>query len=363
MLAVRLRQLRKEAGAPTYRQMAARVHYSPSTLAAAAAGKRLPSREVVAAYVSACGAEPEPWLLDLDHLTAAAKDSDPVTGPPLDQLGAGETVDVDVVGPSFAAVAPRRAWWRRRWPRVTVLSCVAVLVATGALVWKSRDATAPAGAGGPGCPASPAGARWTGTTHPDGVIVRTGPGKDYPPAGPRLVGGCSIALEGYCFGQTVADAWLDTPDDRWFILPDGHYVASAVVFGNPPPDLTAQHCAGGRGAPQLGAVTITGVPGQVTLHVKGRDLPLVGVAALGSGTAWTHSALAPVTDSDEVELTVTPPARTPALTVTACAAAAAPSTSAIVIDLHSAPHTITAVSDPQARHAACRPPDDLTPHQ
>ncbi|MFF7051235.1 hypothetical protein ACFY94_23075 [Streptomyces griseorubiginosus] len=56
-----LRKLRQEAGGPTYRAMAARAHYSPATLAQAAAGDRLPSLQVALAYVSACDGDPADW--------------------------------------------------------------------------------------------------------------------------------------------------------------------------------------------------------------------------------------------------------------------------------------------------------------
>lgn len=56
-----LRKLRDEAGTPTYREMARRAGYSAPTLAAAAAGERLPSPAVLAAYVTACGGDPEEW--------------------------------------------------------------------------------------------------------------------------------------------------------------------------------------------------------------------------------------------------------------------------------------------------------------
>ncbi|HEX6472222.1 MAG TPA: AAA family ATPase [Streptosporangiaceae bacterium] len=41
--------------------MAGRVHYSPTTLADAAGGERLPSLEVALAYVTACGGNPDVW--------------------------------------------------------------------------------------------------------------------------------------------------------------------------------------------------------------------------------------------------------------------------------------------------------------
>ncbi|MDG9689710.1 helix-turn-helix domain-containing protein [Streptomyces sp. DH17] len=55
-----LRRLRSGARL-TYAQMAALTHFSRSSLSQAAAGQRLPSREVLLAYVHACGGEPQWW--------------------------------------------------------------------------------------------------------------------------------------------------------------------------------------------------------------------------------------------------------------------------------------------------------------
>jgi WD40 repeat protein len=60
-LAWELRQLRNQGGRPSYRLLAQRAHFSASTLAEAAKGKRLPSLEVAVAYATACGGDPAEW--------------------------------------------------------------------------------------------------------------------------------------------------------------------------------------------------------------------------------------------------------------------------------------------------------------
>ncbi len=52
-----LRQLRHQAGTPTYRAMARKAHRAASALSAAAKGDALPSLSVTLAYVKACGAD------------------------------------------------------------------------------------------------------------------------------------------------------------------------------------------------------------------------------------------------------------------------------------------------------------------
>ncbi|MFF7652870.1 hypothetical protein ACFZCY_24120 [Streptomyces sp. NPDC007983] len=56
-----LRRLRDKAGKPTYRKLAALAHYSSSTLADAAGGRKLPSLEVTLAFVRSCGGDEREW--------------------------------------------------------------------------------------------------------------------------------------------------------------------------------------------------------------------------------------------------------------------------------------------------------------
>ncbi|RLK58734.1 hypothetical protein [Actinokineospora cianjurensis] len=56
-----LRELRRLAGSPTYRQLGARAHYSAAALSDAAAGRKLPTLAVTLAYVRACGGDAREW--------------------------------------------------------------------------------------------------------------------------------------------------------------------------------------------------------------------------------------------------------------------------------------------------------------
>ncbi|MCD0444089.1 tetratricopeptide repeat protein [Glycomyces sp. A-F 0318] len=104
--AQRLRELR--AAAPedrTYRAMAARAHYSASTLARAASGREVPSLEVTVAYAAACGADPETWARRwhrLQHDLAGAPAPAPAPAPLPYQLPA------DL--PDFAGRAKETEW-------------------------------------------------------------------------------------------------------------------------------------------------------------------------------------------------------------------------------------------------------------
>ncbi|MGW4421020.1 nSTAND1 domain-containing NTPase [Streptosporangium sp. NPDC004631] len=73
----RLRRLREQAGTPGYRHLAKRAHYSPSTLADAAKGERLPSLEVALAYAEACGGDPEEWRVRWLDASAALAGVEP----------------------------------------------------------------------------------------------------------------------------------------------------------------------------------------------------------------------------------------------------------------------------------------------
>jgi tetratricopeptide (TPR) repeat protein len=96
-LAQALRSARRAAGSPPYRQMSAVAHFSAATLARAAAGRVLPSRDVTLAYARACGGDPAEWdwrwrrtraaiaagavSLDGPALDAQPSDASPPPGP------------------------------------------------------------------------------------------------------------------------------------------------------------------------------------------------------------------------------------------------------------------------------------------
>jgi transcriptional regulator with XRE-family HTH domain len=73
--AARLRQLRIQAGSPSFRHLAKITNYSSSTLAEATSGRRLPTEPVVKALVTACGEDPAPWLEELRAVTADEQSS------------------------------------------------------------------------------------------------------------------------------------------------------------------------------------------------------------------------------------------------------------------------------------------------
>nr|WP_256096141.1 helix-turn-helix domain-containing protein [Streptomyces sp. LUP30] len=57
-----LRELRKAAGSPSYRELSEKAHFSRASLSAAASGHRLPTWEVTRAYVTVCGGDIDEWL-------------------------------------------------------------------------------------------------------------------------------------------------------------------------------------------------------------------------------------------------------------------------------------------------------------
>ena len=58
-----LRELRRRAGSPPYRELSGRANYSAAVLAEAAGGLRLPTLPVTLAYVAACGGEQAEWAI------------------------------------------------------------------------------------------------------------------------------------------------------------------------------------------------------------------------------------------------------------------------------------------------------------
>ncbi|MEU5090182.1 hypothetical protein [Streptomyces sp. NPDC021356] len=73
-----LRKLRDKAGAPPYRKLARAAHYSSTTLADAASGRKLPSLPVTLAYVRACGGDTAEWEQRWNSLSAELARADTV---------------------------------------------------------------------------------------------------------------------------------------------------------------------------------------------------------------------------------------------------------------------------------------------
>ncbi|GGQ44542.1 nSTAND1 domain-containing NTPase [Couchioplanes azureus] len=69
-----LRELRENAGRPSYRDLARRAHFSVTTLSVAAAGRQLPSLAVTLAYVEACGGDRAAWEQRWKETAAALAD-------------------------------------------------------------------------------------------------------------------------------------------------------------------------------------------------------------------------------------------------------------------------------------------------
>ncbi|MEU6373980.1 DNA-binding protein [Streptomyces sp. NPDC046909] len=71
-----LRELRRAAGGPTYRELARRASYSVSALSQAAAGDQLPSLAVTLAYVRACDGDAEEWERRWRKAAGSAREDD-----------------------------------------------------------------------------------------------------------------------------------------------------------------------------------------------------------------------------------------------------------------------------------------------
>ncbi|TDV35443.1 PD40 domain-containing protein [Actinophytocola oryzae] len=80
-----LRELRRQAGGPGYRELSARAGFSAATLANAAGGNRLPSLAVTLAYVRACDGDPVVWE-QLWRQAAATRPSEADEDPPYQGL-------------------------------------------------------------------------------------------------------------------------------------------------------------------------------------------------------------------------------------------------------------------------------------
>ncbi|GLZ39718.1 DUF2690 domain-containing protein [Actinokineospora sp. NBRC 105648] len=114
-----LRQLREKAGNPPYRLLAERTHFARATLAAAAAGYRLPTLDVTLAYAQACDGDLDEWRArwhDVRRLSgkATAVEEAPAAENPLPPL------------PSTLGLRALRRWW---WIAAAVVASVVGTIA------------------------------------------------------------------------------------------------------------------------------------------------------------------------------------------------------------------------------------------
>lgn len=76
-----LRELRRAAGSPSYRELAGRAYFSATALSVAASGTSLPSLAVVLAYVRACGGDPKEWEQRWTVVNRSTISTEPGVGP------------------------------------------------------------------------------------------------------------------------------------------------------------------------------------------------------------------------------------------------------------------------------------------
>jgi Helix-turn-helix domain len=194
-LALALRRLREDKGNPPYRVMAGRVHYSASALARAASGAVLPSRDLVLAYVQACGGDQAEWE---QRWAAAAAGSAPSAADVASLPDAGQPAAVPVRS------APRR---RRSWLLPGVAGAV-LLALTAVLAGLSL----PAASGGRHPAAGP-----SATSSP--APLGTEPGAR---VGVRRQGTLTMVPGTVADLDSMAAGWAEQPDpgpataDIWF---------------------------------------------------------------------------------------------------------------------------------------------------
>ncbi|WP_405772042.1 hypothetical protein [Streptomyces sp. NBC_01538] len=93
-----LRELRRNAGSPSYRAMAKIAGFASTSLSQAAAGERLPSLAVVQGYVRACGGDPDEWEprwrdAEAEVAGAVCEDDEDAAPPPYRGLARFEPAD------------------------------------------------------------------------------------------------------------------------------------------------------------------------------------------------------------------------------------------------------------------------------
>ncbi|WP_229783431.1 helix-turn-helix domain-containing protein [Pilimelia anulata] len=389
-LAHDLRRLRAAAGNPTYRALATRAGYSATTLSEAAGGSRLPTLEVLLAYVGACGGDPAAWRARWHAVAAAGSPPTPAAGgpaaappaappagepaapagagpagdPPADPAAAGAARPAGDPPAGPAAGGERGGRWIGRRARRRALFGVggglAAAVLAGGLLYEPDK---PAADAAPLCPGAGTGAAFTGSTKRGGAHVRAGATRDatvlrtLPPE-------CTVGFVGYCLGQKVRDLTGGYPDLRWFVLPGGGVVASAVVHGNPPAGAPPIACANARPHPRTLTLTATaGRDGRWTLRASGPDAELLGFA-VSAPTApyWRQAGWSDAGAAGAAATARTAATGQPATAVAAaCYGGDGPSpvlTALALTTPRPRPTTLDPAAAAAAARAACRYPDN-----
>ena len=117
-----LRELRRIAGNPSYREMARIANFSHSTLAAAASGKSLPSLPVTLAYVCACGGDKTTWT---DRWRELARSQ--------------TVIPADTAGPAFRRIRIRLVAITAAVVTVAALAAIAIVYANARQVQPVKD--------------------------------------------------------------------------------------------------------------------------------------------------------------------------------------------------------------------------------
>ncbi|GLY97325.1 helix-turn-helix transcriptional regulator [Actinoplanes sp. NBRC 103695] len=245
-----LRQVRTAAGNPTYRVLAKRAGYSATSLSDAARGVRIPTLEVVLAYVGACDGDRELWTQRW-HALFTAEEAEP-------------EVRESVQDPP-----------RKRRTRLLALAAV-VLVAAAIAVTVVLQQPGRAAA----CPKLSGRSLFTGETYGAGVLAYDAASTTAPVA-QTIAENCVLGFTGYCVGEKQTDATAHTPDVRWFILTDGSMVPSGRIHGNPPRTVGPTRCRGDRPPPESLTVSITADPldpESITATASGVHVDIVGFA-------------------------------------------------------------------------------------
>jgi hypothetical protein len=132
--AYELRHLRQAAGNPSYRRMAERAHYSPSSLSEAAGGRVFPSWGVTRSFVIACESDPQGWAPrwqatahEITSATALEVTSAVALHPGTEPVVPGTAADTEPSQPT--RISEARNWMPMAWAlsAVTVICLVATL--------------------------------------------------------------------------------------------------------------------------------------------------------------------------------------------------------------------------------------------
>ena len=125
--------------------------------------------------------------------------------------------------------------------------------------------------------------QFSGTSYNGYSIIRSGPSTSYSRLGTISPNTCLNFIGYEDNGTSVVDVWTNKPDKRWFKFKfngTNGWIASALVYGNPPPQQTSVNTQSAQNSVNL----------NVPLYLQNKS-PIVNITGINQGCTLASSSM------------------------------------------------------------------------